>query len=179
MKPLNKPFNVRQARSRGAAAVELAILLPFVMLPLAFSIVEFGRAFYYYNSLAKSVRDGARLLAQNSPDDATTYQARMEEARCLVAHGNPDCTGPALAPGLTTANVTICDRLHRDGCTGEFELTGPVMGTVRLVEVKVMGYQFNYLGLPLYIPLGKFATSAIFGAGLPNPGIRSVMRQIV
>jgi Flp pilus assembly protein TadG len=175
---MRKLSDARLSAMRGAAAVELAILLPFVMLPLAFGAVEYGRAYFYYNTLAKSVRDGVRLLSQNSPDDPT-YAAKMDEARCLVVHGNPGCTGPTLAPGLTTDDVVVCDRLHLDNCTGAFEVTGPVMGTVRLVEVKVLNYQFNYLGLPTYIPLGKFATSVIFGEELPNPGIRAVMRQIV
>ncbi|WP_158598117.1 TadE/TadG family type IV pilus assembly protein [Noviherbaspirillum saxi] len=175
---MRKLSAAKLAAMRGAAAVELAILLPFVMLPLAFGAVEYGRAYFYYNTLAKAVRDGARLLSQNSPDDVT-YANKMVEARCLVVHGNPGCTGPTLAPGLTTADVVICDRLHLDDCTGEFEVTAPVMGTVRLVEVKILNYQFNYLGLPTYIPLGKFATSVIFGEELPNPGIRAVMRQIV
>ena len=177
-KQMKKATIARRAMMRGVAAVELAILLPFVMLPLAFGIVDYGRAFFYYNTLAKSVRDGARLLAQNSPDDPT-YGEKIAQARCLVVHGNPNCTGPTLAPGLSTDHVVVCDRLHLDGCTGEYEITEPVMGTVRLVEVKVQGYQLNYIGLPIYIPSGDVTTSVIFGDGLPNPGIRNVMRQIV
>ena len=82
---------------RGAAAVEFALLLiPLVVM--VFGTTELGRAIYTYNTLDKTVRDAARHLSQHGPGDV----AVQAEARCLAVYGNEACSGPALAPGLTT-----------------------------------------------------------------------------
>jgi len=44
--------------ARGAAVVEFAIVLTLMLLITA-GIFEFGRAFEYYDALAKATRDGA------------------------------------------------------------------------------------------------------------------------
>ena len=52
---LNKP----RRRQRGAAAVELAFILPFLML-LIFGIIEFGVMFYDKAVITNASREGAR-----------------------------------------------------------------------------------------------------------------------
>lgn len=46
----------------GAAAVEFALLLPFLLL-LLFGIIEFGRAYNMQISLTHGAREGVRVLA--------------------------------------------------------------------------------------------------------------------
>ena len=46
----------------GLAMVEMVIVSPLLLL-LIFGVAEMGRAFYQYNTLTKSVRDGARYLS--------------------------------------------------------------------------------------------------------------------
>ena len=53
----NSPY-----RQRGIMSVEFIIVAPFLML-LMLGISEFGHALYQYNTLTKSVRDGARRWA--------------------------------------------------------------------------------------------------------------------
>jgi Flp pilus assembly protein TadG len=48
---------------RGTAAVELAIVLPFLMIML-FGLIEIGRALYHYHAVTKSVRDATRYLTR-------------------------------------------------------------------------------------------------------------------
>lgn len=168
---LQKGFPGKRAAMRGVAAVEYAILLLPMML-LAFGVVEYGRALYQYNTLVKNVRDGVRILAQNNPTDEA-YADIQTDARCLVIYGNTACTGAPLVPGLTTGHVQICDRIHFANCTGAVQgdylnvETG--LGVINLVEVRITGYQFEFLGLP-------FVTSS---ASLNFTDIRAVMRQIV
>ena len=50
-------------KSRGVAAVEMAVVLPLILL-LLFVTAEIGRGFMQYNTLTKSVRDSARYLGQ-------------------------------------------------------------------------------------------------------------------
>jgi Flp pilus assembly protein TadG len=54
--------NPSQDRERGAVAVELALVLPILVL-LLFGIIEFGRAYNAKIELQGAVRDGARALA--------------------------------------------------------------------------------------------------------------------
>src|SRR5262249_20894930 len=44
---------------RGVSVVEFALVLP-VFLAFMFGVTEFGRAVYYYNTVANASREGAR-----------------------------------------------------------------------------------------------------------------------
>lgn len=117
---------------RGVAAVEFAILLP-VLLLIVFGITEFGRALYSYNTIAKGTRDAARYVMIRQPGgDADAV------AKCLAVHGTADCSGTPLAPGLTTAMVSVCDwqRCPDHQAQG----SAPV---VNLVTVTVSGYAYQ------------------------------------
>lgn len=150
----------------GVAAVEFALLL-IPMLVLCFGIVEYGRAIYQYNTLAKGVRDAVRLLAQNNPAD-TTYPTTA--ARCLAVYGNTACTGQALVPGLTVNDVVICDRVSSTGCPGkQFANFATAIGTINLVEVRISGFDFALIGLPF---LGN--TDGIINFG----PVANTMRQV-
>ncbi|MDQ1752735.1 MAG: hypothetical protein QOE71_3791, partial [Pseudonocardiales bacterium] len=50
----------RRGRERGAAAVELALLTP-VLLLFVLGIIDFGRLWYTQISLSQAAREGARL----------------------------------------------------------------------------------------------------------------------
>src|SRR5262245_50067736 len=91
-------------KQRGLALVELAISM-FVMIGITFGITEFGRALYQYNTLAKAARNAARFLSTRNGIDLVS----KNQAKCVAVYGTPACAGTPLAPGLTTAMVTICD----------------------------------------------------------------------
>ncbi|HEU0201095.1 MAG TPA: TadE/TadG family type IV pilus assembly protein [Burkholderiaceae bacterium] len=144
-------------KQRGVAAVELGL----VMIPLtvlAFGITEYGRAIFQYNTLVKSVRDASRHLSQHAAGDAT----QIAIAKCLVVHGNRNCSGAVLVPGLSASLVEICDRSncadHANQPTGA--------GVVNLVTVTVDKFPFKSL-VPLMV------SDLTFGA------IRSTMRQVL
>lgn len=94
---------------RGAAVVELAIVIT-VMLLLTAGIVEFGRAFWYYNALDKATRDAARYLsalpAAEMTDSAQAATA-IATAKDLVVGA---VSGASVSPAITAANVAVtCD----------------------------------------------------------------------
>jgi TadE-like protein len=124
--PSMKPRN----RQRGVALLELAIST-FVLITIAFGITEFGRAIYQYNTLAKAARDAARFLSTRDPTDT----ASKDQAKCLVVHGHPACTGDPLVPGLTLAHVSICDAL---ACPADHAAQGSAP-VVSLVTVSIGG----------------------------------------
>jgi Flp pilus assembly protein TadG len=65
----------RSRDEQGAAMVELAIILP-VLLMLVVGIIEFGRAYSTQVAIQAAAREGARELALGQPDvDARTRAA--------------------------------------------------------------------------------------------------------
>ena len=120
-------------QQRGVAIVEFVISAP-ILLMLLIGVAELGQAFWQYNKLTKSVEDGARYVAGRALNGSTglvmltaTLQA---EGRNLVVHGNILGAGPAVVPGLTTANVTVTN-----GGVGDITVTAaypytPIFGFV-------------------------------------------------
>lgn len=155
----------RNRRSRGAVAVEFALVL-IPLITLLVGVVEYGRALHQYNTLAKSVRGAVRFLTIHNPADPL-YPAAA--ARCLVVHGNEACTGAAVVPGLTTAMVQICNPVTSTDCPGQtYSAVTTGLGLINLVEVRVVGFPFD--------------TSLPFVPGLDNiqfNTIRTTMRQVL
>lgn len=61
----------------GQSLVEFTLILP-LLLVLLFAIVDFGRAFYTWNSLSNAAREGARVAAvqgNNAQVDAAVTSA--------------------------------------------------------------------------------------------------------
>jgi Flp pilus assembly protein TadG len=67
----------RTTREDGAAAVEMALVLPILLL-LVFGIIEFGFIFNRYISVTHAAREGVRQLALGV--DPTTAKAKAEAA---------------------------------------------------------------------------------------------------
>ena len=76
----------RRQRQQGAAAVEFSLVL-VPLLVLAFGVVEYGRAIYHYDIVAKSVRAASRLIATYDPSDTTSFSNASTQARCLAVFG--------------------------------------------------------------------------------------------
>lgn len=163
----------KRGAMRGVAAVEFALLL-IPMVLLVFGAVEYGRALYQYNTLAKAVRDSARLLTQHNPAGANYPLA---DAKCLAVYGhNAPCTTPdetPLAPGLTTAMVFVCNPVDSSACPGTYANVSTGSGTINLVEVRIKGYVFNYWFNPIVFFVPSAATTLNFG------DIHATMRQIL
>ncbi|WP_345537296.1 TadE/TadG family type IV pilus assembly protein [Variovorax defluvii] len=117
-----------RTRQKGVALVELALIIPFLLL-LTFITTEFGRAIYEYNAVAKSTRDAVRYLSFQTPG------TRVTEARNLIVYGNTAGTGTPLARGLSLANVPA-----GSCCTWQTTGVNPVLNTV---TVRVSNYAFR------------------------------------
>lgn len=85
-------------RERGVALVEFTLLMPF-MLILIFTVTEIGRAYYQYDTIAKSVRQAARYLSVRAKN------VDVDKARNIVVYGNTTGSGAPLAVGLSLSNV--------------------------------------------------------------------------
>lgn len=150
-------------KQKGVAAVEFAILVPLMIL-MVFGITEFGRAFYQYNTLTKSVRDGVRYLSTQAPGTGHGIAA------CLAVYGNQTCTGQVLVPGLSTSMVSICDAIN---CPGTHSAVSTGSGVVNLATVTVTGFPFTSLVNFSLAGLTIGAPNMTFGP------VSATMRQIL
>lgn len=121
----------------GVAAVELAFLLILLML-MAAGTFEFGRAFWYYNALAKATRDGAR--AMSVAPKATISSVAVGATQTLVVNA---ANGANVDPLLVDANVDVT-------CDGSTCVDGTAPADVR---VEITGYSIDIGGIfPFFNP---------------------------
>ena len=149
------------ADERGVQLVELAVMLPILLLLFA-AIAEFGRFYYEYTTLAKGARAGVRFLATartNGDDDLP--------AKNLVVYGNTNGTGSPIIKGLTTGNVTIT-RLNNAG--------NPQNGGVpKTVGVQITTYKYT----PIF-NLGKLVNNTSLSLNIevkPSVTMRYLLTQ--
>ena len=86
----------------GAALVEAAIVIPFLLL-LVLGVVDLGRAFYDSAAVQEAAQEGV-IYASFNPDDPTGTIARAEEAI-----QSPDITGSVTVtcPASDQVSVTV------------------------------------------------------------------------
>ena len=122
----NQRISINSGKSRGAVVVEFAVVLPLLLI-LALSIGEFGRALYQYNALAKSARDAVRFISQQNPSQSN-YNDKIAEAKDLAVYGPVGNT--PLVPGLSTDMIDI---------------TYPVESGFQMVRVTIVDYPFSFI----------------------------------
>jgi Flp pilus assembly protein TadG len=132
-------------REEGSSTIELAILFPILMI-LFVGTAELGRLFYTYTTLSKATAVGARYLStsRNAVNGTATEKTNARnEVRNLVVCGikstsTTACNGQTpVVPGLTTANVLICDN-YSTACSPA--LAG---GPVKYFRVQITGYTYS------------------------------------
>jgi len=96
-------------KERGAVAVEMAIVLPLLLLILL-GIIEFGRAYNVQVSLTQAAREGARYAAIHYKDPSLNV------------------AGAALgaAPTLAGLGVTVTDNASSCAADGDVKVTTSV-----------------------------------------------------
>lgn len=107
MSALRSPWRCR----RGAAAVEMALVLP-LLLVLLFGSVELGNYFMNEHSLAKAVRDGARFAARQSFVDYTSCSGApggtvVNDTRNIVMNGYLAGGTAVLTPNIEAADINV------------------------------------------------------------------------
>jgi Flp pilus assembly protein TadG len=122
---------MRIRSENGAAAVEMALLLPVLIL-LLLGIMEFGRAFNTQVTLTNAAREGVRVMAISK--DTTKARASAITAAGTfnpvlkatdIAISVPGSTGATPCPAGDTATVTITYTLSTlTKIAGPFSMTG-------------------------------------------------------
>lgn len=98
-------------RSRGAAAVEFALILP-VLLTVVFGLMEYGWIFYQQFNLASAVRDGLRqgvTVSQSaSPDPrAVAEQKATDDLATMGIPSNAVTVTAVYAGASPTKTMTL------------------------------------------------------------------------
>lgn len=147
------------ARSeRGAAALEFALVLPILLLVVA-GAVEYGRAFWYYDSLSKATRDAARYLTM-----ASCYSVESE-SECNIRLGNvaaaaktqvATAAAEAHLSDFGAANVEVrCDGAP---CSTNAAVLGSTHVTVAIVDYGIR--------LGEWLPLGYLGEAVGYNLGI-------------
>jgi Flp pilus assembly protein TadG len=152
--------NRSHRRQRGIMTVEFIIVAPLLML-LLLAITEFGHAFYQYNALTKSVRDGARYLAQNAVFGNTPTiiidATDTTETTNLVVYGNTAGTGSPKLPGLATSHITVSCLGGGTACPG----VEHIVVSARYPYQSIMGSTLAMFGYGADLSLGITLTSTM------------------
>ncbi|WP_432473199.1 TadE/TadG family type IV pilus assembly protein [Amphritea sp. HPY] len=103
---MNTLRHKHQNRQQGVAIIEFTITLPLLLL-LLFAGAEVGRLLYQYNTLTKSVEDGARFLAGHvrMANSNGTLATVTSDAVKLVQYGSTLDSQPYLLPGTVTVTT--------------------------------------------------------------------------
>lgn len=102
--------NINVKKIKGLAAIELTIILPFLLL-LIFATAEMSRLLYQYNALTKIVRDASRYLIEHaSPGSTQTINitaATISETTALFIYGDTAGATTELLPNLANTDIQI------------------------------------------------------------------------
>jgi Flp pilus assembly protein TadG len=87
----------RRAGRRGAAALESALVLTFILAPVLVITVDFCRLFYHYNTIANCARNGALWASDPLAPTQSPYTSVVQAAQA---------DGVSLNPALSSSNIT-------------------------------------------------------------------------
>lgn len=132
--------------------MEFALVIVFLLLLVA-GIVEFGRAFWYYDALTKATRDGARMLsAADRGTFSTATPSFIDAAKNRVVQA---ANAANVKPPLNTSHVSVSclnDDFNTISC-------GSGTDAPRNVRVAISGYTIDIGGMiPFLSPTGGAST---------------------
>ncbi len=83
----------RNRRERGQSLVELALVLPLLMLVIL-GAIDFGRVFYASMTVAGAARNGAQYASENPTDTTGIQSAALDDAGSLDPAPTVTVSGP-------------------------------------------------------------------------------------
>ena len=108
----------RMRSDGGQAAMEMALLVPLLML-LLFGAFQIARLFYVYQTLQKALRGGAGFLARSTGVNYCNLDdPALTDARNFIVFGNLQGTGTPVVQGLPPEMIQILpERAAADSTT--------------------------------------------------------------
>ena len=170
-------FKLLLACRKGAAAAEMALVTPFLVLLLA-AAAEVGFYFYEEHRLVESVRDAARYAGrQNFANYATCSgsppAAVVTNTRLMAAKGSLDSTDPDLlwgwgeAGASFTVTMSCATTVSVSGTAtdvGGIYVSNPVGAPSVVVDASIPHQTvFGFLGIPLSLTLNAQQHASVMG----------------
>lgn len=132
---------------RGAAAVEMALLLPLLLF-LIFGGLEAGHFIWTQHKLTEAVRNGARYTSRLDVTDVcpTLNADALARIKLLTRTGQlTDTAAKSLVPGWTDDQIIVtpfCDNFVSTGIYNDLKgASGPLV----TIEAKDVPYPYLYL----------------------------------
>lgn len=98
---------LRRSRDRGAAAVELALVMPLLLL-IIFGIVDFGRMYNTQITLTQAAREGARAASYNQTAAQVSARVTLAAQDINKPGHQATVTAQTACPNVAaTAEVTV------------------------------------------------------------------------
>jgi Flp pilus assembly pilin Flp len=139
--PVKRQVRQSHRAQSGVAAVEFALIIVLLLIIVA-GVIEFGRAFWYYDALTKATRDGARYMSGASTE---MIGDSVEAAEDLVI----SAANTANVPDFARSNVEVT-------CDGASCANGTAP---EIVRVEITGYVVTIGGwIPIFLPNGGGTT---------------------
>ena len=101
-------MTVSRGRRSGSVLVEFTLSATF-LIGVFLGVWQFGYGFFIYSELEQSVRAGARYASLRTYNSATSTPTSdfLTDVQNVVVYGDPAGGTTPVAPGLTTANVSV------------------------------------------------------------------------
>ncbi|UKA61879.1 TadE/TadG family type IV pilus assembly protein [Arthrobacter sp. FW306-04-A] len=128
-------FLKAKQKERGAVAVELAIVLPLLLLILI-GIIEFGRVLNVQVSLTEAAREGARNAAIHYKDSSLDVNGSAQRAAPTLSGLGMTVTSN-VGSCSPTSNVTVTTRVSLPSLTGF--LDGGLFGVPGIFPLSMTG----------------------------------------
>ncbi|MBA5689805.1 TadE/TadG family type IV pilus assembly protein [Rugamonas apoptosis] len=127
------------ARQRGIAAIEFALILPYMVGLLAFLLL-YGRAFFHYGAAQQAARDAARYMASVPPIALSSTPRANSEVAVAKAIAAMELADLNPGPSAPTVAIRCNNNLDCDG-------GGPPANVVALVHMYLFDDIFQELTL--------------------------------
>ena len=134
---VNRSSSTAVGRESGAAAVELALVLP-ILLVLVFGIIDFGRAYNAKISLTQAAREGARVRALGADDAATASRVQLAAGFLPASSVSVAAGAPCPASPLPSDVATVTAMSTFTYATPIGALVGFAAGPITLSGTGVM-----------------------------------------
>lgn len=148
---------MRKKRQSGAAMVELALLLPLLVL-LMLGTVNFGLILYNYTKVDKAVHAGARYAAMRTYSEQGGDPAAYVDSVVNVVNTGLSVGGSSILPGVSVSGVSVTFTPSTSGVRP------------RTVTVQVNSFTVNGAIWPLTMTGKPSATFPFLGRYVP-PGM--------
>ena len=111
MRPLRFPWLAFRRDELGAGMVEFALVTAFVLVPMVFGVIEFGRLIWAKNMVTAAAREGVRYAIVHGTESPSLFDsaavATYVEGRTQLSPIKVSTTWTGSKEPLDTVTVTV------------------------------------------------------------------------